>query len=304
MSGKADSYDPYKVMHDFYKLDDPSEDEQFQFVEAMEYIINTSVFSDDIIAFSYNLAMYYRDIKNFQLEKKYLEMSFNNGSDVGKEQLGLIWYYGSCGENDYEKAFKLFSESRSRVGDYMISDMYHFGQYVKKDDIRCREILENLFESVSDEVKDDSFILSTLYPEIAVRLADLNIFDESDTEDDLEHLFLARDILSLRQMRRPFWGNIKTMKHILKTTSMMVNNFFGFIDLYDLLALDVKNAKVNFVCDDEEYNIDIFENDSETVYGFNDRWFHGAEDFLEKARINGRRITTLYTDISDIDIIF
>ena len=72
MAGIVNSYDPFKVMHDYYKLDNPSEDEQFQFVEAMQYLIKTAVFLDDIIAFSFNLAMYYRDIKNFQLEKSIL----------------------------------------------------------------------------------------------------------------------------------------------------------------------------------------------------------------------------------------
>lgn len=36
------SYDPYEEMHAFYSLDDPTEDEQFRFVEAMEYLIRTT----------------------------------------------------------------------------------------------------------------------------------------------------------------------------------------------------------------------------------------------------------------------
>ena len=60
-------------MHAFYEKDNPTEEEQFRFVEAMKYLIDTAVFPDDIRAFSYNLAMYYRDIREFQLEKKYLE---------------------------------------------------------------------------------------------------------------------------------------------------------------------------------------------------------------------------------------
>lgn len=34
-------YDPWEEMHAFYRLDDPTEEEQFRFVEAMKYIIST-----------------------------------------------------------------------------------------------------------------------------------------------------------------------------------------------------------------------------------------------------------------------
>ena len=301
MTGR-DAYDPYKVMHDFYRLDNPSEEEQFQFVEAMEYLIKTAVFDDDIIAFSYNLAMYYRDIRKFDLEKKYLELGIQHGSDVGKEQLGLIWYYGLCGDQDYELAYTLFKDSNSRTGEYMISDMYHNGQFVPWDDDKCRDILESIFENVESEALDERFKLSTLYPEIAVRLAKLNYLQERDTKDDLEHLFLARDILSERQARRPFWGNIKWMKQILDVTELYTGNDFEFIDLYDLLSLNTDSATVNFIYAADSYKIDIFRHESEVVYEFQNKWFHGPEDFLDKARIDDKRITTVYDEVADITL--
>ena len=33
-----------------------------------------------------------------------------------------------------------------------------------------------------------------------------------------------------------------------------------------------------------------------------DRWYHGAEGFLEKARIEGKRITTVITMIDNIEL--
>ena len=69
-----DSYDPYQHMKEFYKLNNPTEEEQFRFVEAMDNIINTSPFPEDRLAGVFNLAVYYRNIKEFQLEKKYLEI--------------------------------------------------------------------------------------------------------------------------------------------------------------------------------------------------------------------------------------
>ena len=82
MSGYSDDqYDPYEEMHAFYRLDDPTEEEQFRFVEAMKYLIDTAYDPADIIAFSYNLAMYYRGIKEFHLEKKYLEIGAEYGEN-------------------------------------------------------------------------------------------------------------------------------------------------------------------------------------------------------------------------------
>lgn len=299
---RIESYDPYKEMKEFYRLDDPTADEQFRFVEAMEYLIENSPTDDDIAAFSFNLAMYYRDIKDFRLEKKYLDICSQHGSEFGDLYMGFIWYYGLCGECDYEKAYKLFEKSNTRQGRYMIADMYHEGKYVRKDNDKCREILEELLDEVEPESNDDRFLISTLYPEIIVRLVRLNIEEEEDTEFDLNCLFEAREILSNRQGHRPFWGNIKTMKDILDTTVMMCGNDFDFVDLYDLLTFTKDNATVLFYYDGKEYSINIMKKGVETIYEFGDKWFHGAEDFLEKGRLDGQRITSLWYKVSNIKV--
>ena len=35
----CESYDPYKEMHKFYRLDDPTDEQQFRFVEATDNFI-------------------------------------------------------------------------------------------------------------------------------------------------------------------------------------------------------------------------------------------------------------------------
>ena len=92
------------------------------------------------------------------------------------------------------------------------------------------------------------------------------------------------------------------MKHILETTADMVGTEYDFIDIYDLLTFEVGKATVTFNYADGIYKIKIFPNEAEIVYEFGDRWYHGAEDFLEKARIDGKHITTVYDLISDIKI--
>ena len=53
-------------------------------------------------------------------------------------------------------SFQYFDDSESRLGKIMISDMYRYGRYVKKDREKCREILEELMSDVECEKDDGS----------------------------------------------------------------------------------------------------------------------------------------------------
>ncbi len=94
----------------------------------MKFFIETEEEPAEKIVSIFNLDMYYRDIKEFVLEKKYMEMGAELGNEFCKEKLGFIWYYGLCGEQDYEKAFRYFNECRTIDSLCMISDMYRLGQ--------------------------------------------------------------------------------------------------------------------------------------------------------------------------------
>ena len=294
--------DSLDEMQAFYKLDDPTEEEQFRFVEAMNYLIENTPEWDYPQAFMYDLAVYYRDIREFGLSRKYLEMAVAMGDSISKEELGLLWYYGLCGKPDYEKAYLYFTETGSRRSQYMLSDMYYYGQYVRQSYSKSREIIEKLFAAVRTEYKDPRFAVSTLFPEIALRLVRLNIEEDRDTMFDLDCLFEARKILAFRQMHGPFWGNIKTMRSILETTIMMTGNAFGFLDVYDLLTFEKENAVIKFDYEGMKYRIDIFPHEGEITYQYGGRWYHGPEDFLERAQITGLRFTTVFMRISNIEV--
>ena len=143
---------------------------------------------------------------------------------------------------------------------------------------------------------------STLFPEIAVRLVRLNIEEGKDTMFDLDCLFDARKILAFRQMHGPFWGNLKTMRSILETTKKMIGNDFGIFDIYDLLTIEQTNAVITFDYYGMKYRLDIFPHEGEIIYQYGGRWFHGPEDFLERARIADLRFTTVFMHISNIEI--
>ena len=236
------------------------------------------------------------------MKKKYLEMGAEEDSFVLKEELGFLWYYGLCGKPDYEKAYRYFIEAKGKRSKYMLADMYSCGQYVRKDKARSRKILEQLFDEVESDYKETIFWDSTVFPEVALRLARLNIEEEQESLSDLECLISARKILSVRQKNSPFWGNLKTMRSILRTIELMTEKDSELIDLYDLLTFEREKAVVTFECDGVKKRLDIFPNGGEVVYQFEDRWFHGAEDFLEKARIGKARVTSIIDRISNIEI--
>ena len=295
-------YDPYAEMKAFYKLDDPTVEQQFRFVEAMKYTIETASFEDDIVAACYNLAVYYRDIREFNLEKKYLEIGAQYDKDICGEELGILWYYGLTGQRDYEKAYRYFSQSSFRRSQYLIADMYHDGNYLPHDPKKCRDIIYELFLAVHSERHDPRFVVSTLFPEIAVRCVRLFMEDGKDSEFDFDCLLDARSILTERQKHRPCWMNLQTMRDILETTVKMVGNDFDFVDLYDLMTYDTDSARVTFDYGGTDHFLDMFRKDGETVCRFENKWYHGSDDFLEKARIGGKRITTVIDLITDIRV--
>ena len=296
------NFNPYEIMSEFYRLDNPTEEDQFVFVEALSMIIKDSDEPEEIEVASFNLAMYYRDIKNFELEKKYLEICLEQDSDVCKEPLGELWYYGYGGFQDYEKAFKLFSECESKKSMLIIADMYHYGHYVEQDIDKCRQIVEKIFVDTECERNDDRFKISTLFPEVALRLVTLDIEDGTEDDFDFDCLLDARIILSYRQKHRPFWGNLKLMKEIIDLILEMLVVEYEIIDFYDLLSWDYYRAKVTFTYKNKEYAIDIFPDNDEIVYQFGNKWYHSAEDLLEKACIDQRRLTTICDEIDNLQV--
>lgn len=296
-----DSFDPYEEMSAFYREDDPTEEQQFRFVEAMKQLIDSAYLEDDIIAFSYNLAIYYRDIREFELEKKYLELGAQHGSPFHEEELGFLYYYGLTGERNFKKAYQYFSKCESRRSQYMLADMYHDGAGVPEDAMKAWDILAELMEDLESEKDDPAFASSTLFPEVALRHVRLCLEADIEDDGDWNDLVDARFILAVRQQRRPFWGNIKTMRDILDAMMIMRDRDYGFIDLYDLLTFYEKNAVINFDFGDSTYQLEIFPHEGEIVYQLEDRWYHGAEDFLGKARVGGKRITTIMDKIQNIN---
>ncbi len=295
-----DSFDAFEEIHTFYENENPTDAERFRFVESMKYMIEISSSEEDISALSYNLAVYYHRIREFQSEKQYLEIGAALDDSPSEEGLGRLWYYGLCGEIDYEKAYLYFSKAKTLRSQYMIADMYHYGQYVRQDVFKARQILEDLFLLAEDDINGPYFNIYSLYPEIALRLIRLNLEEERYTKNDLRILLSARNILANRQKKIPSWENLKTMKSIIETIDELAGEIITFTDLYDLLAFDVQEATITFDYKGDKEQLYIFPYGKEVIYQLNGTRFHGAEDFLERSRIGDFKIINHLDQISNI----
>ncbi len=164
----------------YYGMSDPSEEDDFLYTEAMDFLIREENLPEDMM----------------QLD----------------ECLGYIWYYGRTGERDYEKAFRHYVKSMERgnlVSTYKVADMYKNGYFVEKDPEKYREIIEELYPKVKNARN-----LGAPLPEVFTRLA--RIRKEQGRMEDAADLYLrAKDFLAQRISYNAFFGNLNIMKWLI-----------------------------------------------------------------------------------------
>ena len=86
-AGRAEQ--SFRIIRGFYKIENPTEEDEFTFVEALKYVIeevrniDEPVMRDSINAMK-QLAWFYGTKKEFELERKYLERAAaeSNGIDL------------------------------------------------------------------------------------------------------------------------------------------------------------------------------------------------------------------------------
>ena len=248
----SDQYSEFlNEMHTFYGKENPTEEDQFRFEEAMTYLSQETPEEGYSVAFVYNLAVHYMEIKEFDLAKKYLEKGAEAGDWTCKKGLGIIWYYGLCGEQNFEKAYRYFENRRFGRSAYLLADMYHYGYYVEQNVDKCRKILEEQFEKVSRERYAGMF-LRTKYPEVALRLVRLNLEEGKGSLFELDSIYSARKILAIRQKQHASWLNLKEMRSVLEIQAIMQGDEYWFKDIYDLMIFDFSDAVLNFTYNNKD----------------------------------------------------
>ncbi len=285
-----------KIIQSFDENKLPSEEERFEYTEALQYLIRNDQDTEAMMC----LGGYYYENREYPLALKYYEMAEECGSEEACLCLGYIWYYGRTGERDYEKAYRYFSklmEKGNPVATYKVADMYKNGYFVEKDPARFEAMIEALYPVVTHT----NNLFSPL-PEVFLRLGGIRI--KQKRKQEAEQLYLsARDFLAQRLLYDPFFGNLAIMKEIEEGLSYFQTKRPMDLDLYDLFNTLEKPCEVSFLYRGEEYVVRSVKEDGRCAIEFQDKWYRNVEEFFEKAELNGRRLTSLYEGIYDIGLI-
>lgn len=279
-----------QIIQDFREESVYSEEEEFLFIEALQFLIEEEKSPKDMLY----LGGYYYEQKRFDLALKYYEMAASYDYDPAYECLGYIWYYGRTGERDFKKAFEYFSKLKDKgdlVASYKVADMYRNGYYVEKDQAKYEQIIEELYPKVKNARR-----LGDPLPEIFTRLA--RIRKEQGRKRDAINLYLqAKDFLAQRISVNAFFGNLNIMKWLIDDLYELLpfdEESFDFFDLYYLLKTP---HKVSFLYEGERVEVTSEQEGAECVVEFEGKWFHSRDDFFKDAALDDMKLTAIYDDL-------
>ncbi len=279
-----------KIGRNFYSLANPSENDVILFIEAMDYLIDTTHGA----RFMMMLGGYYYGVKNYHLARKYYEMAAEIGNTDAYAGLGYIYYYGRTGEPDYEKAFKYYSKAME-AGDlqctYKVADMYKNGFFVEKDYEKYKQIIEQLYPKVKNARR-----LGDCLPEVFTRLARIRS-KEGRTDEALQLYWNARDFLRQRICYNPFFGNLSIMKGLIADLYSLQPFDPEDFSLYDLYWVLRTPNRVRFWYDEKKHTVESLTEENAVVIHFDDRWYRTVDDFFAKAEIDGELLTSLEDEL-------
>ncbi len=307
-----------RFINDYYYSPNPGEEEKFLFEEGMLYLIdkyhNPQHMSD--------LAFFYLEQRRHDLELKYLEMAAEYNYPTAVEELGFIWYYGQTGVVDYEKAYGYFLRGQELDDDVVrswseckLADMYHNGYYVEKDEARYKKMIESLYAYCTNPGKMKSVYH---YPErclphseVGVRLARIRA-EEGRVDEAAALLHDTRIRLGEAIRNNPtWWGNIEVMDQVVTLEYKIGAAGAGVsrkLDIYDIFWMCERECTVAFLYGRRRFLIEVVADETsdgeviKNVIKFDGKWFRTAREFLEKAEIDGKKLTVLYDALQDMEV--
>ena len=285
-----------EIIRKYYDISMPTQEDDFQYIEASEYIINETKDSDRML----HLGGWYYERKIFDLALKYYELAAEYKNTDAYCALGYVWYYGRTGERDYDKAFKYYSLAAD-AGDleaaYKVADMYKNGYSVKQDYEKYKEIIEDLYDQVKYETR-----LFAPVPQICIRLARIRK-EESDMREAYKLLTYAKNFLAQRLQYNHFFGDLTNMRWIISELYDIVAFDSDNFDVYDLFYILKEPHKVSFDFEGKTYIVESKIEDDECVICFNDKWYRNIDDFFNKAYLKEYHLTEIYNYLDNFEVI-
>ena len=249
--------------------------------------------------YSSDLGAYYYGEKQFDLARKYYEMTYALGDRNIAVCLGYIWYYGRCGTVDYEKAYHYFSEAADLGNDEAkrkLADMYKNGYFVQKDYGKYCRIIEELYE----EHKDDRLPFLEL-PDICTRLAKIRA-EQGNIEEAVRLYQTAKDLIPERLHYNEFFGDINVMEWLVNDLYSLIEPDWSDLDLYDLLYVMKKPVTAEFNWRKKKYRIRSATEDGEYAVEFAGRWYRSMNDLFRMAKLAGKPLYVRDREIYNVEV--
>lgn len=273
-----------------------TDDEEFLMLEAFEFMIEATKETEWMV----RLGGYYYEKRNFDLALKYYEMADELGDKWAAEGLGYIWYYGRTGVKDYDKAFRYYHkamENDNLQSLVKVADMYKNGYGVERN----YDMYVELVETAYDYVKDVQF-LGAPVPEVFTRLAKIRT-EQGNTDEAIDLYVRAKDYLIRRISVNPFFGNLNIMQWLEEDLYGLIDFDRADFDLYDLFVLMREPAKVSFMYEGAEFEVEAVREESGVSIRFGDNWYRDIAEFFAKATIAGERIPVLYRRLYNFKVV-
>ncbi len=283
------------IVKDYYDLKNPSEEEDFLFVEALEYLI----YETNQSRYMMELGAWYYGRKQFDLAEEYYLKAAELKDIDAYQCLGYIYYYGRVGKPDYKKAYtyyKLASDAGDLIATYKMADMYRNGYYVQKDVDRYVSIIKSLYP----KIKDATNVFAPL-PEIYSRLARI-YKKEGKVDEAIKILLYAKDFQAQRLIYNGFFGDLSIMKSIVFDLYQLIEFDFNHVDLFDLYYLLRLPATLVLCINQEEHLVESKVEDQMVYITMDGKNFENVDEFLSHAKIQNERLSAQYLNIDYVEV--
>jgi len=274
----------------------PSSEEEFMYIEALKFLIA----EDHDPKAMMTLGGYYYEQRLFDLALKYYEMASAMDFEPAYECLGYIWYYGRTGLKDYKKAFEYFSKAEDKgnlVAAYKLADMYKNGFYVEKNIEKYEELIELFYYRVRVDLEPFAPV-----PEIFTRFAAIKV-KQGQIDDAIDLYIRAKEHLAERIQGNPFFGNFNIMKWLIDDLYNIMEFDETYFDFYDLYYLLKSPHKIRFFYEEQSIIVESVMEGEECTVNCNGKWYHDRDDFFRNSEIEGTRLSFVYYDLYDFEVL-
>ncbi len=289
-----------QYVNDFYYLSNPTDQQEHDFVEALEYLISRGPKDREYDRYNLELGSYYYGKKLYDLARKYYSVAAEYGNKNAMLGLGYIYYYGRCGQVDYEKAFYYYSQVSDTFEEaaYKVADMYKNGYYVEKDMAKYEEIVTSLYTKLQGQ----DYVNCYSYASVLTRMGGIAKAHDNPVEA-LQYYLKARHYLAEEITYNHFFGNFTVMGYLIEDIYEIIDVDEDYLDLFDLYEILKRPATVQFEYNDTTYTIKAVEEDNHIIINFMDKWYRTINDFMMKATIDDVYLTALYQDLFAFEVI-